>query len=119
MKDYSVMSLDDYLKTHGEIEFNKLLDDFTTKKSQDVENFLKKRALKYSKENITKTYLLLTVDSLGVFNLLAYFSIVINKVFKIKGLDDEDKVHFTGDKGKVNYAGCILIAQIGMKWTKK
>lgn len=76
---FSYININDYLSTYdetgiGENELLEILSDFICPKNIDVENFLKKNAIDFTKKNQSITYLVFTTDDA---TLVGYFTIAL------------------------------------------
>ena len=61
----------------GENELNEILSDFSSPKNKDVEEFLKKRAVEFTKKQQSITYLVFAAETA---ELAGYFSITMKPV---------------------------------------
>lgn len=79
MKDYYIVALSDILKKLGENteKINSILKKFSCQKEQDLENFLYDKAIRYEKENIGKTFLILDKNKLNenIIEILGFYTI--------------------------------------------
>lgn len=124
---YSVVSIRSYLSGDNELGenlLNQILSEFSCSRNTDVERFLKKNAIEFTKKNQSVTYLVFAVDD-GA--LLGYFTIAIKPISvkgkmvdgqmsnrarnKIKRVSELD--HMTQSYSMAAY----LIAQIGKNFT--
>ena len=124
---YSVVSIRSYLSGDNELGedlLNQILSEFSCSRNTDVERFLKKSAVEFTKKNQSVTYLVFAVDD-GA--LLGYFTIAIKPISvngkmvdgemsnrarnKIKRVSELD--HMTQSYSMAAY----LIAQIGKNFT--
>lgn len=109
------VNLDELINEYDEEEIKSLLCCFSCDKNKDLENFLCNLAIKFSKRNVSKTYLIINEDSPDI---LAYFSLAFTSiqssefelsntlVSKMDGFNKhakEIKVHLIGQIGK-NFA---------------
>lgn len=89
------------------------LDRFDIPKDRDVTNFLKSKALDHSNIFLSTTYLFLVEDNVFKFDILAYFTLVNNKVFSIKNIRDDFRSEILIDNDQNKNQSAILIAQLG------
>jgi hypothetical protein len=124
---YSVVSIRSYLsgdnKELGEDVLTQILSEFSCEKNLDVDRFLKKSAIEFTKKNQSVTYLVFSVDD---GSLLGYFTIAVkplavrgemvdgkmsnrakNKIKRVSELDEETQSY--------NMAA-YLIAQLGKNY---
>lgn len=117
---FVLVLLSDMLNELGENETQKILSEFSCPKNKDVENFLKKKAIMFSKQGVSQTHLVYFADDTQK-RLVGYFTLAI------KNLD----VNLTGRKlsstlrkrlhrfttydkaNKVNRMSTLLIGQLG------
>ncbi len=95
--------------------------DFSCDKNLDVENFLKKQSIEFTKKNQSVTYLVFTNDT---FSLVGYFTLAIKSiVVSAKGLSNTMKrkiarvSKFDEEKGSYTLAA-YLIAQLGKNYSE-
>ena len=104
----------------GEPALDRLLSDFSCPKNKDVENFLKKNSIEFTKKNQSVTYLVLSGEN---GELLGYFTIAL------KPLTVRDETVSNTAKRKIKRVSefdaqtnsytmsAYLIAQIGKNYT--
>ena len=61
----------------GENDLEKILSDFSSPKNSDVESFLKRNAVEFTKKNQSVTYLVFSLEDMC---LVGYFSITMKPV---------------------------------------
>ncbi|MCM1120307.1 MAG: GNAT family acetyltransferase [bacterium] len=117
IREYLALGTDD---DAGEPALDRLLSDFSCPKNPDVELFLKKSAIEFTKKNQSVTYLVLSVDK---GELLGYFTIALKPLTvrdetvsntvkrKIKRISEFD------EQTKSYTMAAYLIAQIGKNYT--
>ncbi len=106
----------------GEPALAKLLSGFSCPKNPDVEHFLKRNAIEFTKKNQSVTYLVLSIDG---SEFLGYFTIALKpltvrdetvsntvkrKIRRISEFDEQTKSYTMSS---------YLIAQIGKNYTSK
>lgn len=67
---YSVVSIRSYLSGDNELGedlLNQILSEFSCSRNTDVERFLKKNAIEFTKKNQSVTYLVFAVDDGALF----------------------------------------------------
>ncbi len=106
----------------GEPALAKLLSGFSCPKNPDVEHFLKRNAIEFTKKNQSVTYLVLSIDG---SEFLGYFTIALKPLTvrdetvsntvkrKIKRISEFD------EQTKSYTMSSYLIAQIGKNYTSK
>lgn len=82
MSGYIGINLKEMLEQVGEIETNKILSDFSCPPNPDVEYFLRNRAIEFSKQSISSTYLVMA-SYRNEYVIVGYFTLA-NKFFNIK-----------------------------------
>lgn len=117
---YVLVLLSDMLDELGEKETERFLSEFSCPKNKDVETFLKKKAIMFTKQGVAQTHLVFYVENDKKY-FVGYFALAI------KNLDIEltgrklsanlrGRLHrfATYDKtNKVNRMSCLLIGQLG------
>lgn len=104
----------------GENETQKILSEFSCPKNKDVENFLKKKAIMFSKQGVSQTHLVFYVDDTQK-HLVGYFALAIKNLDinltgrKLSSALSKRLHRFaTYDKtNKVNRMSALLIGQLG------
>lgn len=79
---YKIINLKDIYNTLGEDKTKEILKDYKCKLNLDVEYFLKEKAIEFSKQDISRTFLVLS-EYKGRNVIVGYFAIT-NKATKIK-----------------------------------
>ena len=117
---YSVINIRKYLESDnpklGEDDLVQILSEFSCEKNPDVERFLKKSAIEFTKKNQSVTYLVFSVED---GELLGYFTIALKpltvrgetvsntvkkKLLRISELDEESQTYTMS---------AYLVAQLG------
>ena len=117
---YLVINIRKYLESHdprlGEEDLAQVLSEFSCEKNPDVEMFLKKNAIEFTKKNQSITYIVLSIED---GELLGYFTIALKpltvrgetvsntvkkKLLRISELDEETQTYTMS---------AYLIAQLG------
>lgn len=80
---YIEINLNDIIKGIGEISTKEILSDFSCPKNKDIENFLKFKAIEFSKRNFAKTHLVFWYDSVSNSKELAGYYTIAQKTFNI------------------------------------
>lgn len=81
---YKIVNLKDIYNTFGEDKTKEILKDYKCKLNLDVEYFLKEKAIEFSKQDISRTFLVLS-EYKGRNVIVGYFAIT-NKATTIKNL---------------------------------
>mgnify|MGYP004530633421 CR=1 FL=1 len=121
---YLVINIRKYLESHdprlGEEDLVQVLSEFSCEKNPDVEMFLKKNAIEFTKKNQSITYIVLSMED---GELLGYFTIALKpltvrgetvsntvkkKLLRISELDEETQTYTMS---------AYLIAQLGKNFT--
>lgn len=121
---YLVINIRKYLESHdprlGEEDLVQVLSEFSCEKNPDVEMFLKKNAIEFTKKNQSITYIVLSMEE---GELLGYFTIALKpltvrgetvsntvkkKLLRISELDEETQTYTMS---------AYLIAQLGKNFT--
>ena len=121
---YSVINIRKYLESDdprlGEEDLIQILSEFSCEKNPDVERFLKKSSIEFTKKNQSITYIVLSTDD---GELLGYFTIALKpltvrgetvsntvkkKLLRISELDEETQTYTMS---------AYLIAQLGKNFT--
>lgn len=123
---YSVINIRKYLENDnprlGEEDLIQILSEFSCEKNPDVERFLKKNAIEFTKKNQSVTYLVFSVED---GELLGYFTIALKpltvrgetisntvkkKLLRISELDNETQTYTMS---------AYLIAQLGKNFANE
>ena len=117
IRDYLALGNDDKA---GEPMLARVLSGFSCPKNQDVENFLKKNAVEFTKKSQSVTYLVFSVESkelLGYFTLalkpLSVRGETVSKTTKRKLL----RISELDEKSDTYTMSAYLIAQLGKNYT--
>ena len=121
---YSVINIRKYLESDdprlGEEDLIQILSEFSCEKNPDVERFLKKSSIEFTKKNQSITYIVLSIDD---GELLGYFTIALKpltvrgetvsntvkkKLLRVSELDEETQTYTMS---------AYLIAQLGKNFT--
>lgn len=106
----------------GENELQEILSDFSSPKNQDVERFLKERAIDFTKKQQSITYLVFLLDKV---ELAGYFSITVRPVvIEAAGLSNAvkrklDRISQYDGETMTYTVAAYLIAQIGKNYSNK
>lgn len=79
---YKVINLKDIYNNLGEIRTKEILKDYKCELNCDVEYFLKEKAIEFSKQDLSRTFLIMS-EYKGEYVILGYFAIA-NKSTTIK-----------------------------------
>lgn len=82
MSGYTIIKLDDMLQQIREDEINKILSSFKCSLNLDIEEFLHRKAILFSKQGIAKTHLVMASYQQEL-QIAGYFSLA-NKCFVVK-----------------------------------
>lgn len=82
MTGYKIANLDIFLENIGEEKTKELLADYLCPMNPDIEDFLKRNAIQFSKQGLAKTHLVFASKN-GQWVLAGYFTLT-TKVFLIK-----------------------------------
>ncbi|QSF42636.1 hypothetical protein [Paenibacillus tianjinensis] len=124
MKGFVEVPLLDMIQQLGEEQTKQILSDFSCPKGEDVEYFLKSRAIEFAKQSITQTQLVFLQYKQEV-RLAGYYSLTTKSIsVKDSGLSKSLRKRIskfgtrdTSNKGYVIPAP--LIAQLGKNFTDK
>ena len=83
MIGFKVVNLDLLLQVKSEEQIRTILNDFESPLNPDIENFLKYKAIEFSKASIAKTYLVMA-SYCGEYKIAGYFALSGNKSFVVK-----------------------------------
>lgn len=83
MQGYKIVNLDILLEQLPEEKVKEIIDDFECPLNVDVENFLKYKAIQFSKSSVSKTHLVFASYKDKPV-LIAYFALAGNKSFVVK-----------------------------------
>ena len=111
------IQLTELISQLGMSAVDKLLADFCCELDSDVECFIRKKAIPFEKNDLSRTYMIFWVDESGEeYEILAYYSLA-SKSFCLDGLSKGVQKRIRGGgqqpSQKVNAVSCILIGQIG------
>lgn len=118
---YKIINLKDIYNTIGEEQTKEKLKEFKCELNKDVEYFLKERAIEFSKQDFSRTYIVMDQYK-GRDVIVGYFAIA-NKVTNIKkvSLSETKRKRLlkfaTYDKESKSYSVALpLIGQIGKNY---
>jgi len=118
---YKVINLKDIYNSLGETKTKEILKDYKCELNKDVEYFLKEKAIEFSKQDISRTYIVMSQYK-GKNVIAGYFAIT-NKVTNIKKvtLSETKRKHLLKfaayDKESKSYSIALpLIGQIGKNY---
>lgn len=106
----------------GEDDLEKILSDFSSPKNSDVESFLKKNAIEFTKKNQSVTYLVFSLEDMC---LVGYFSITMKPVtVNAEGMSNSVKRKLSRlsnlDQSTGSYTvAAYLIAQLGRNYSEE
>ncbi len=106
----------------GEDDLEKILSDFSSPKNSDVESFLKKNAIEFTKKNQSVTYLVFSLEDMC---LVGYFSITMKPVtVNAEGMSNSVKRKLSRlsnlDQSTGSYTvAAYLIAQLGRNYNEE
>ena len=106
----------------GENDLENIFSDFFSPQNPDVERFLKKNAIEFTKKNQSVTYLVFSLEDMG---LVGYFSITMKPVIvNAKGMSNSVKRKLSRlsrlDESMESYTvSSYLIAQLGRNYSKE
>ena len=104
----------------GENDLKKILSDFSSSKNSDVESFLKKNAIEFTKKNQSVTYLVFSLEDMC---LVGYFAITMKPVtVNAEGMSNSVKRKLSRlshlDQSTDSYTvSAYLIAQLGKNYS--
>lgn len=124
---YLRVNLEDMIEVYGEDKTKSILADFSCPKNKDVENFLKFKAIEFSKQSIAKTQLIYYIEdeenpSVSK-HLVGYFSLTHKTINVSKHALSNKLTTRIRRFAKFNYVNdsyalpVILIGQIGKNYT--
>lgn len=106
----------------GENDLEKILFDFSSPKNSDVESFLKRNAVEFTKKNQSVTYLVFSLEDMC---LVGYFSITMKPVVvNVEGMSNSVKRKLSRlsrfDQNTDSYTvSAYLIAQLGRNYSEE
>ena len=124
-EQFICFNIRDYLNSEesggiGENDLEKILSDFSSPKNSDVESFLKKNAVEFTKKNQSVTYLVFSLEDMC---LVGYFSITMKPVtVNVTGMSNSVKRKLSRlsrfDQSTDSYTvSAYLIAQLGRNYS--
>ena len=121
---YSVVNIRRYLNSNnpklGEDRLLQVLAGFSCPKNPDVERFLKRSSIEFTKKNQSVTYLVFLVDSM---ELVGYFSIALKPLTVREGKVSNTvkrklmRISEFDERSRTYTMAAYLIAQIGKNYT--
>lgn len=124
MIGFKVVNLDLLLQVKSEEQIRTILNDFESPLNPDIENFLKYKAIEFSKASIAKTYLVMT-SYCGEYKIAGYFALSGNKSFVVKTKGNQisknmkrrfSKFGTYDDSLKQYNVSALLIGQLGRNY---
>lgn len=79
---YKIINLKDIYNTLGEVKTKEILKEYKCELNHDVEYFLKEKAIEFSKQDISRTFLVMS-EYKGRYVIVGYFAIT-NKATTVK-----------------------------------
>ena len=123
---FTVISIREYLRKNdgdenpfGEDDLRQLLSEFSCEKNQDVEDFLKRRAIDFTNKHQSVTYLVFATDDA---QLLGYFALTIKPItvsgepFSNTVRRKLSRVSTLNEKEHTYSLAAYLIAQLGKNY---
>lgn len=123
VSQFTVINIRKYLQNNeelGEDELNEILSEFSCPKNSDVEKFLKKSAIEFTKKNQSVTYL---VFSNNTAELVGYFTLTIKPIevnsdnISKNVMKKVSRVSEYDEKTGNFHLAAYLIAQLGKNFT--
>ena len=113
MTIYRTVSLDDLLKEVGEDETKKILADFYCGKNEDIDYFIKEKAIVFEKAKYSKTFLVYAQIN-GKAKLAGFYSLASKKLeLGNKRYARKERMHLFGYSNiQENCVSTILIGQL-------
>lgn len=124
MIGFKVVNLDLLLQVKSEEQIRTILNDFESPLNPDIENFLKYKAIEFSKASIAKTYLVMALYC-GAYKIAGYFALSGNKSFVVKTKGNQisknmkrrfSKFGTYDDSLKQYNVSALLIGQLGRNY---
>lgn len=124
MIGFKVVNLDLLLQVKSEEQIRTILNDFESPLNPDIENFLKYKAIEFSKASIAKTYLVMA-SYCGEYKIAGYFALSGNKSFVVKTKGNQisknmkrrfSKFGTYDDSLKQYNVSALLIGQLGRNY---
>lgn len=84
MTGYKKIVLRDMIEQLGEDKVKDILSNFSCPQNPDVENFIRHKAIEFSKQNIATTHLIFTSVK-NEIRLIGYFTLTIKNFYIAKG----------------------------------
>lgn len=117
--NFIVLSLYELLEVVGEDGFYDIVSNFSCPKDQDIEFFIKNKAIPFSRAEFysSRTYLVGFEGESGKFRLCGYFTLM-NKPFELSGdLSKGKRKVICEGQTRVSGLSGILIGQLGKNYT--
>jgi len=114
---FSVIRLTDMLTEIGEEFVIDLFSDFSCPDNEDVEFFLKEKAVSFQKMDISRTYLVFS-EYKGHKPLVGYFALAMKILPIRKGVTPTQRQRLTGSRNNaITFIPAILIGQLGKNFS--
>jgi hypothetical protein len=114
---FSVIRLNDLVNAIGEEFVKELFSDFSCPLNDDVELFLKEKAILYQNMDISRTYLVFS-EHRGEKVLVGYFALALKTLPIRKGVSLTLRKRLTGTKSlEITFIAAILIGQLGKNFS--
>lgn len=126
MRDgYALVLLSEMLEELGEEKTVSILSGFSCEKNKDVETFIKKKAIMFSKQGVAQTHLVFYVEDNGNKHFVGYFALAIknfdidisSKRFTQKFRKRLNRFTVFDNKEKVHRMSSVLIGQLGKNFS--
>ena len=106
------VSLKEIIGTEDEIDFSQAIEKFTCQ-DEEVENFLKEKALEFDRRNKSRTYLLIDGDIDEDIIIWGYYTLTLKSLKFANGLSNSKIKKIDGFRSDVTETESILIGQLG------
>ena len=114
---FTVIRLNDMLNAVGEEFVKDLFSDFSCPVNEDVESFLKEKAILFQGMDVSRTYLVFTSYK-GENVFVGYFALALKILPIRKGVSPTQRKKLTGTKSAgVTFIPAILIGQLGKNFS--
>ena len=109
------ISVKEIIGTEEEIDFAKAITGFSCQ-DQEVENFLKTKALEFDRRNKSRTYLIIDVDGNDELIILGYYSLTIKSLPFGVGTSKSTIKKIDGFRSDAVSTEALLIGQLGKNY---
>jgi hypothetical protein len=114
---FTVIRLNDLMNEVGDEFFMELFSDFSCPVNEDIEFFLKEKAVIFQRMDVSRTFLVFSSYQ-GKNVLVGYYALALRTLPIRRGVSKTQRKRLTGSKSSdLTFVASILIGQMGKNYT--